>query len=327
MVVFGVVSCVALLPIAGLLAIMGFEIVTGMRFALRSWQGLLLLGLGSLLMSTIVAYVATRAIVGPLGELSARVDEIEDGERDAFRPLARSGTREIAHVADRYFSMAQCLSERSKYLEVFATHLTHELKTPLTSIRGAAELLAQAENMETARRRQFLENVVSDVERMTALCDKLHELAAAEAPDHSGCCDIFEIFRTECTRSGLVLRCESVGQRVDVPEDVMQMVATHLVSNALEAGASEFSVHVVDGDARSDKGTIRIEVGDNGAPISADNRSKILDPFFTTKRVSGGTGMGLAIVQTLLGGQGGRLILSDQPGKKFGLELPLLDGL
>jgi two-component system sensor histidine kinase CreC len=62
-------------------------------------------------------------------------------DRDAFRPLAHYGTREFAQLSHSFLDMAEQLSRRSDYIATFSSHLTHELKSPLTSIKGAAELL------------------------------------------------------------------------------------------------------------------------------------------------------------------------------------------
>ena len=60
---------------------------------------------------------------------------------DAFRPLAHYGTREFAQLSHSFLDMAEQLARRSDYIATFSAHLTHELKSPLTSIKGAAELL------------------------------------------------------------------------------------------------------------------------------------------------------------------------------------------
>src|SRR5690348_7521273 len=94
------------------------------------------------------------------------------------------GTFEIAALAQSFMTMAKRLSDRSDYLATFTAHVSHELKTPLTSIRGAAELMQDsAERMDASTRQRFLANVLLDAARMTALLDALRELARAENPN------------------------------------------------------------------------------------------------------------------------------------------------
>ena len=89
----------------------------------------------------IIGLIFSRTITRPMHELIQRISEIRQGKPDAFRPLAHYGTREFALLSRSFLEMAETLSHRSDHISTFAAHLTHELKSPLTSIRGAAELL------------------------------------------------------------------------------------------------------------------------------------------------------------------------------------------
>ena len=92
----------------------------------------------------LIGLVFRRTITRPMRELVSRVDRIGRGDRDAFRPLAHYGTREFAQLSKSFLGMAEKLSRRSDYIATFSAHLTHELKSPLTSIKGAAELLLES---------------------------------------------------------------------------------------------------------------------------------------------------------------------------------------
>src|SRR6202012_1114071 len=90
----------------------------------------------------VIGLVFSRTITRPMHELVGRVD------RDAFKPLAHYGTREFAQLSKSFLGMAEQLSRRSDYIATFSAHLTHELKSPLTSIKGAAELLLESAHSE-----------------------------------------------------------------------------------------------------------------------------------------------------------------------------------
>jgi two-component system sensor histidine kinase CreC len=97
------------------------------------------------------------------------------------------------------------------------------------------------------------------------------------------------------------------------------IVLSHLVDNAVRHHASEVSV-----TASEAGGAISLNVSNNGDSISEQNRERIFDAFFTTRRDSGSTGMGLAIVQSLLRANGGSIrLLSPDHGVAFAVQFPV----
>ena len=133
-----------------------------------------------------IGLVFSRTITRPMHELVSRVDRIGRGDRDAFQPLAHYGTREFAQLSKSFLGMAEQLSRRSDYIATFSAHLTHELKSPLTSIKGAAELLLESLQGHTAtltrmEQKNFVSNILGDAERLDTMTQRLRELARAES--------------------------------------------------------------------------------------------------------------------------------------------------
>jgi len=137
----------ALIVYVVLLAVMALPIliVIWFRTAEASSSGMAPTEIGALvvvlLLTLAVAYVLTRTITGPIDALIARADEIARGGKAAIRPLESHGTREIAVLSQSFLDLAGKLVDRTEYVRSFAAHVSHELKSPLTAIRGAAELL------------------------------------------------------------------------------------------------------------------------------------------------------------------------------------------
>lgn len=127
---------------------------------------LIALGVGALL-----TYWLTRSI----RQLSRYVQKVRNGERPA---LPKIHERELAELAEATESMRQELDGKS-YIENYVHTLTHEMKSPLAAIRGAAELLEEG-NMEAVSQRKFLHNILSSTHRMQNLIDRLLSLAALE---------------------------------------------------------------------------------------------------------------------------------------------------
>jgi signal transduction histidine kinase len=143
---------------------------------------LMLAGLAVLAITLLVGYVFVRLISRPMHELLDRTRRIAAGDTDAIQPLSHHGTREMAMLAGGFLDMAKKLQDRSDTIRTFATHVSHELKSPLTSIQGAAELLRDGgEDMSPAQRQKFHANIVADTERLNRLVRRLIELARAES--------------------------------------------------------------------------------------------------------------------------------------------------
>lgn len=272
--------------------------------------------------AVVVGFVFLRTITRPIHELVDRTKAISQGDRDAIRPLARQGTREIARLSESFFAMARSLFDRSDFVATFAAHVSHELKSPLTSIQGAAELLRDSGSaMTEAERRRFLDNVIGDTQRLAVLLQRLRELARADNPPTIGVAPL--------KRTVTEIRTNFPGIAVDVTGDVERAVAmspenalivlSHLVDNAEHHNATAVTL-----DFGVEGGIVRAVVADDGDGISVQNRERVFDTFFTTRRDSGGTGMGLRIVQSMMTAHGGTIRLLPEVGRTaFELRLPL----
>ncbi|MGH6949807.1 MAG: HAMP domain-containing sensor histidine kinase [Vitreimonas sp.] len=269
-----------------------------------------------------IGFVFVRTIARPMRELAAKAEEITQGGSQAIGPLRRHGTRELASLAQSFMTMARRLSDRSDYLSSFANHVSHELKTPLTAIKGAAELMRDAENTMTPEQRErFLTNVLTDTERISALLDRLREMARADNPELGGAValpDVVQGLRERFADVPIALDGEAAPP-LAMSADNAQIVFGHLVDNSLRHGATGVAI-----TASAEEGRLRVAVSDNGEGVSPGNRLRIFDPFFTTRRAEGGTGMGLGIVRALLRAHGGDIALEESAaGATFVLTLPV----
>ncbi len=263
-----------------------------------------------------------RTISRPIYELMDRTARIAAGDRDAIGPLRHHGTREMAELSQAFLDMAQKLQARSDTIRTFATHVSHELKSPLTAIQGAAELLRDGgAEMDQAQQRRFCDNIITDTDRLNQLVQRLIELARAESTDMTG----------EVTSLDEVLSAVVVDQRlfVDVgggsktrlrmSTENLGIILSNLAENSVEHGATRLSLSaVVAGD------TTVIAAWDNGSGVTLGNRQHIFEPFFTTRRDTGGTGMGLGIVAALVNAHEGTIQLIDSEiGARFEIRLPV----
>ncbi len=277
----------------------------------------------ALVLTLLVALVLTRTISGPIAALVRRSEVIGSGGRDAIRPLARYGTREIATLSQSFLDLAGRLVDRSEYVQSFAAHVSHELKSPLTAIKGAAELLRDDQGavvMTVAERHRFLDLIAADADRLTTLLARLRELAHAELPMAAGATSVGAVAAVLAGRFGglAVVPSGAMNRRLQLSLEAASIVFGHLAENAAQHGASRLELA-----ARIEAGMVTIVVADDGSGISAGNQALVLQPFFTTRREQGGTGMGLDISRAMLRAHGGSIrLLHSTVGAAFEISLP-----
>ena len=273
------------------------------------------------LTTLLIAFVFIRAITRPMQELIGRTARIAAGDRDAVRPLAQNGTREMAELSQAFLDMARKLQARSDTIRAFATHVSHELKSPLTSIQGAAELLRDSgDEMDAKTRARFQENIVADAQRMSALVRRLIELARAESLDTTrDTTSLRDIVEGLAPVEGVSIEIERGGDtRFRMSTENAAAVLSNLIDNSARHAATRVTLSAMTASAG-----VTIIIADNGLGISPKDRGRIFEPFFTTRRDSGGTGLGLGIVAALVKAHDGtiRLVGSDI-GARFDISLP-----
>ncbi len=278
-----------------------------------------------ILTTLLVGLVVARTITRPMRELVDRAGRIGRNDPAGFRPLAHYGTRDFAELAEHFFAMAEQLARRSNYIRNFSAHLTHELKSPLTSIKGAAELLLDslrtpADRLTRPEQEKFLTNILGDAERLDRMAQRLRELARAEAVlqnESTSLTDVIQPMR-ERFPAAEIETCGALDRQIKLSSETLLIVLAHLADNAVRHGARTIRLEV---EGHTDELVLR--VSNDGAPISAENRERVFDAFFTTRRDSGGTGMGLAIVRAIMLSHGGEIeLLPAGPAVSFALRLP-----
>jgi two-component system, OmpR family, sensor histidine kinase CreC len=272
-----------------------------------------------------IGFVFSRTITKPMYELIGRATRISRGDRDAFQPLSHYGTREFAQLSRSFLDMAEQLSRRSDYIATFSAHLTHELKSPLTSIKGATELLLESAQSEKdtltkMEQKNFLRNILGDADRLETMTQRLRELARAETVPSSEQAELG--FVVGGLKSRFPTRAISASGCLDrmigMSAEKALIVLSHLTDNAMRHNAKNVWL-----EAAGQAETIRLTISNDGDAISASNREKIFDAFFTTRRDTGGTGMGLAIVKAVMTSHGGSIkLLPAGKGAAFELEFP-----
>jgi len=192
-------------------------------------------------------------------------------------------------------------------------------------MQGALELLQDhLETMPVEQRRRFIDNLLADTQRLRQLVNRLLELARADTLEPSRQDSFlpaaFDALQNRYYERGLQLNYAGLPDAaVAIAPDALDTALINLLENSLQHGASLMEITAVTG-----KNTLQLSLHDNGAGVSVANRNKIFTPFFTTRRNTGGTGLGLEITLSLLKAYGGKIELADsEQGALFVLSLPL----
>ncbi|WP_051040395.1 MULTISPECIES: histidine kinase dimerization/phospho-acceptor domain-containing protein [Methylomicrobium] len=140
-----------------------------------------------------------------------QTEKVKSGEQKVIDPLQNPATIEIARLSESFAGMSRALSERTDYIRRFATYVSHEFKTHLTSIQGALELLQDhADTMPEERRQRFIANLLADTHRLRQLVNRLLELAHADAMRSSRqACGLLEVIEPLKHRSMPNAACKS----------------------------------------------------------------------------------------------------------------------
>lgn len=277
------------------------------HMAPRLSAGLLAALVLTLMVSGLIGLAQARA----LRILAGTARRIADGELAAIEQLSgplSSRTEEVHMLATAFGNMGSRLQDRLSYIHEFASNVSHEFKTPLSTLRATLELLEEDDDMPRPQRMRFLGNALKEVHRMDAMVAGLLELARAEQSNH------LPPMALQALLDDVVCRYPAVtlsGQAATICADhrQMEMLLLNLLDNAMNHGSPPIDVQ-----AFSTPQHTGYAVTDAGEGISSGNRDRIFDRFFTTDRRQG-TGLGLALAQTICESHGGVIKVESMPGR------------
>lgn len=285
---------------------------------------LILLGFLLLLVTGLLVLFISSRLSRPIRELIAQTQKVTRGEQQTVSVLRQPGTYELAQLSGSFAEMSEILKERSTYIDRFASHVSHEFKTPLTSMQGALELLQEhADDMPKEQRQRFINNLYDDTERLKRLVNRLLEQARADSlqatSEHTDVYPIIKQLASIYADRGLNVDYDLSSLYLNIAPIAFETVLGNLFENSLQHGADQVAISV---DEITSECLITIQ--DNGTGISAANRENVFTPFFTTQREEGGTGLGLGIVQALLQTWKGSIgLIASERGACFELRLSL----
>ncbi len=221
----------------------------------------------------------------------------------------------------------------------FAANVSHEIKTPLTAIRGFVETLQDADLSNHEESHRFLAIIGRHVDRLTAIIDDLMHLSRIERSDETrelaiDACRVRELLNTvmglcreRAAAKGITIQlacAEDLTAQLDLP--LMEQAVVNLLDNAIKY--TQKSPATITISARREGQTLQLDVADEGIGISRKHLPRLFERFYRVdkarSRHMGGTGLGLAIVKHITQAHGGRVTVRSELGRgsTFTLHLP-----
>jgi two-component system, OmpR family, sensor kinase len=289
----------------------------------------LISGAAALVIAIMAGYLVARA-------LSQRVKRLEQAARkvasgDFTDPIRADSDDELGQLATAFDDMQNQLARLDRARKQFIASASHELRTPIFSLGGFLELLAD-EELDEETRRQFLEQLQGQVERMRNLATELLDLSRLEAgalelrPEPT---DLGQLAREVAAEFHPAAARHRADVRLDLSEEPLELDCDpERVAQVLRILLDNALVHTpagtgVDVSAARANGHVRLEVSDRGHGIKRQNMPHIFEPFFSSDDEAQGAGLGLTIARELAERMHGELTVRSVPGRTtFSLELP-----
>lgn len=303
------------LSFAGLIALRYLGPEIGFRRAATALALLILcatLGLGLLL---------ARLLLRPVVALNDQAAMLRSNPQHELPALQHFGTRELGALAHSITAMAQMLQQREAQVRSFTDHVTHELKTPVTVVRAAAELLSDGPLGPADQ--ALVAQILGATRQMQTQLEALRRVTAARQPGHHGQTTLAALLpQLRQSHPDLTLIAQGTDLPILLGEAGLRIVLDHLLGNAAQHTARTVTLAATR-TASQTATQARLTVTDDGPGISNGNRARIFDAFFTTRRDQGGTGMGLTIVANLLQAHGATIDLTPtETGASFTITFP-----
>ncbi|BAY83679.1 periplasmic sensor signal transduction histidine kinase [Calothrix parasitica NIES-267] len=275
----------------------------------------------------ILSWIASGKVLAPLRSFSATARSIS--ESDLSRRIPLKGKDELAEVATTFNEMMDRLEATFINQRNFINDAGHELRTPITIIRGHLELMDE-ENQEEVQETTTL--VIDELDRMSRFVEDLILLAKAERPDFLQ----LETVDIKSFTQELFSKAQALGERnwcLDKTAKGMIIFDRQRLTQAVMNLAQNATQHTTNNDriaigSAIDKGEIQFWVRDTGEGINQADQQRIFDRFArvaNSRRRSEGAGLGLSIVKAIAEAHDGEVNLKSQPGKgaKFCIILPV----
>lgn len=281
---------------------------------MRALPLILLMTMMMIALSAMTAHALTDRLVDPIRRLA---DDMDGEHSAASYPELQPFMRRIRSQHEEILRSANMRVE-------FTANVSHELKTPLTSISGYAELIENG--MATGEQaKQFAGKIYKSASRLLTLINDIIRLSQMDSPEHEIECEsvdlgqvaeaVTEQLRLSAQKHGVTMQVDARACEISADRRMMEELIYNLCDNAIRYNVRGGSVRV---EVRPVKEKILLLVQDTGIGISKENQERVFERFYrvdkSRSKATGGTGLGLAIVKHIAAKHGAQISMRSELG-------------
>lgn len=301
--------------------------------ALIRWQTLIVIGITGIAVLIISAFISS-AMVKPIRDLTQGINRISQGDFRHRVPIV--GRSELAQMARTFNNMTQRLEDIDRTRNEFVANASHELKTPMASIKVLVETLQHQKEYNKDMTAEFHNDINSEIDRLNIMINELLTLVRQDEQGsellHSTEFDFAEMIADVCRKleplaeqKSIKITTELVGP-CDIHADtkLIERMCINLIENAIKY-TDEGSVEIT---LTQSSQSLKMIIEDTGVGIPKEQLPYIFDRFFRVDksrvRETGGSGLGLSIVQSIIRLHNGEIYAQSEldKGTKFTVILP-----
>lgn len=307
--------------------------------ALSDLGGTLLLpilqaGLIGLLIAVALAFGISRTIARPLQAASTAATAIAEGDLNQTVPV--TGPGEVRSVARAFNRMSAEVRATQQAQRDFMANVSHDLKTPLTSIQGYSQAIIDGTARHPQQAAEIIHDEAARLNRMVAELTDLARMQAGQLSMHMNPLNLGQLVENVTQKLAVVAQRKGITLNVSVPPlpeiagdgDRLVQVLNNLLDNAIKftPGGGQVTVR-----AQTSRGGVEVIVQDTGVGIPKDELPRIFERFYQVDKTRGprrGTGLGLAITHEIVQAHGGQIVVNSVEGQgtTFSLWFPSLNG-
>ncbi len=283
------------------------------------------IGLPAMVLGLLGGWWITRKALAPMTALTEAVEQIH--ERNLNSPLVRTGTGdELDRLTDVFNAMTARLDGSFQRIREFTLHASHELKTPLTVLRGELETALQEEHLSAAQKERLLSQM-DEIERLAKIVDGLTLLTKADAGQvklHFETLRLDDLVRESFADAKILAQPQNIRVNLEVCEEIslpgdrhrLRQLLLNLTDNAIKYNQPDGMVKI---SLRRVENSAELNIENSGAGIPPEVLPRVFERFFrgdaSHSQTVEGCGLGLSIVQWIALSHNGSIQIASEPGQ------------